>query len=120
MLLISCSLPDEIEGRIAADVFRSQRDDLTLQLKHSLTEIASKLYAKAVITPASLERVVNQAQIPSVKTIVLLNAVEDRIKVEPWVFTEFVEILDSEPSLRSLASELVRSYLKGMLKIYLL
>ena len=59
----------------------------------------------------------NQAQIPSVRTIDLLNAVEDRIKVEPWVFTEFVEILESEPSWRSLASELVRSYLNGMLAI---
>ena len=59
----------------------------------------------------------NQAQIPSVRTIDLLNAVEDKIKNEPWAFSEFVKILESEPSLKSLASELVRSYLKGIIML---
>ena len=50
------------------------------------------------------------------RTVILLNAVEDKIKTEPLAFTEFIKILESDPSLRSLAAELVKSYLDGMLK----
>ena len=57
-----------------------------------------------------------QAQIPSETTVVLLKAVEDKIKTEPWVFTEFVKILESDSSRRSLASKLVKSYLDGKIR----
>ena len=45
----------------------------------------------------------------------LLNVVEDKIRAEPHVFTEFVKILESEPTLRSQANELVKKYRHGML-----
>ena len=43
----------------------------------------------------------------------LLSVVEDKIRAEPHVFTELVKILESEPTLRSQAKELVEQYLKG-------
>ena len=98
---------------MAADVFRSQQDTLTLQLKHSLTDVASKLYAGSIVQSESLERAMNQAQIASEKTVVLLTAVEDKIRSEPQSFTKFVKILESDSSRRSLASKLVKSYLDG-------
>ena len=112
----SGDLPDEIEAQTAAKVFRSQRDTLSLQLKHSLTDVASKLYARSIVQSESLERAMLQAQIASEKTVVLLTAVEDKIKTEPWVFTEFVKILESDSSRRSLASKLVKSYLDGKIR----
>ena len=43
----------------------------------------------------------------------LLSVVEDKIRAESHVFTEFVKILESEPTLRSQAKELVEKYLNG-------
>ena len=59
----------------------------------------------------------NQVHIASVRTVSLLSVVEDKIRAEPRVFTEFVKILESEPTLRSQAKQLVENYLedKGML-----
>ena len=44
----------------------------------------------------------------------LLSVVEDKIRAEPHVFTKFVEILESEPTLRSQAKDLLREYHYGM------
>ena len=107
------SLPDEIEAQRAVNAFRSQRRSLNQRLQYSVTDLAIKLYAKSIILRASLERVTNQTLIPSDGTVILLNEVEDKIKVEPQVFTEFVRILESDPSWRPLALELARSYLNG-------
>ena len=56
----------------------------------------------------------NQVHIASVRTVSLLSVIEDKIRAEPHVFTEFVKILESEPTLRSQASELVKKYSHGM------
>ena len=56
----------------------------------------------------------NQNHEPVDRTVSLLNAVEDKIGAEPHVFTEFVRILESEPTLRSQANELVKKYRHGM------
>ena len=55
----------------------------------------------------------NQVHIASVRTVSLLSVVEDKIRAEPRVFTEFVKILESEPTLRSQANELVKLYRHG-------
>ena len=55
----------------------------------------------------------NQVNIASVRTVSLLSAVEDKIRAEPHVFTKFVEILKSEPTLRSQAEDLLREYHYG-------
>ena len=108
-------LPDKVEVQKAAEVFRKQRDALTRLIQHSLSDVANKLHTKSIIPPASLERVMNQNHLASDRTIVLLNAVEDKIKTESWVFPEFIKILKSDSSREVLASELVKSYLNGML-----
>ena len=56
----------------------------------------------------------NQVHIASVRTVSLLSVVEDKIRAEPHMFTEFVKILESEPTLRSQANELVKLYRHGM------
>ena len=50
----------------------------------------------------------NQVYVPSFKTISVLSEVEDKIRAEPHVFTEFVKILESEPAMRSQANKLVK------------
>ena len=75
--------------------------------------MASKLYTKSIISAVALAEAMNQVHIASVRTVSLLSVVEDKIRAEPHVFTEFVKILESEPTLGSQAKELVAQYLKG-------
>ena len=115
----STSLPFEIESPKAAYVFKSQRDVLTDLLQHNLPNIASKLYTKSIISMTSLAEAMNQVNIASVRTVSLLSAVENKIRAEPHVFTEFVQILESEPSLVSQAHRLVEEYIHGMCALFL-
>ena len=82
-------------------------------LQSDLSNIANKLYSKSVISEAALAEAMNQSHIASDRTVSLLSVVEDKIRPEPRVFTEFIEMLESEPTLRSQAKELVEKYLKG-------
>ena len=93
------------------DAFKSQRDVLADVLQYHLPDVASKLYTKSIISAAVLAEAMNQVHMASVRTVSLLSVVEDKIRAKPHVFTEFVRILESEPTLRSLAKEL---YDKGM------
>ena len=85
-------------------------------LQSDLSNIANKLYSKSIIPAVSFEEAINQVHPPSVRTVSLLSVVEDKIRAEPNVFTEFVKILESEPTLRSQAKELVNEY-RGILVI---
>ena len=113
----STFLSSDIDPLKAADVFKSQRDVLTNLLHHDLTNIANKLYTKSIISAAALADAMNQVHIASVRTVSLLCVVEDKIRAEPHVFTEFVKILESEPILRSQAKELVEIYCHGKEKL---
>ncbi len=42
--------------------------------------------------------------------MILLNEVEDRMKVEPAIFQIFVEALQSDPSLKTLAAALLETH----------
>ena len=106
----STCLPSDIEPVKAADVFKGQRDVLTDQLQHDLPNIASKLYTESIISAATLAEAMNQVNIASVRTVSLLSVVEDKIRAEPHVFIKFVEILETEPVLRSQAKDLVKKY----------
>ena len=95
----------------AVGAFRSQRDVLADLVQLDLPNIASKLYTKSIISAAALSEALNHTHTASVRTVSLLSMVEDRIRAEPHVFTEFVQILESEAILRSQASWLVEKYL---------
>ena len=78
--------------------------------------IANKLYAKSLISAADLEKTssMSESYTARERTVsFLLNLLVDRIRVEPRVFTEFVKILESEPTLRPQAKELLEKYHKG-------
>ena len=78
-----------------------------------LSNIANKLYSKSIIPSVTLTKATNQVHEPIDRTVALLNVVEDKIRAEPHVFTKFVKILESEPTLRSQANELVKMYCHG-------
>ena len=98
----------------AAVAFKSQRDVLIKLLQSDLSNIASKLYSKSIISAATLTKTTNQVHEPIDRTVFLLSVVEEKIRAEPHVFTEFVKILESERTLRSQANELVEICLHGM------
>ena len=106
----STHFPYDMEPVKAANAFKSQRDVLTDLLQHDLPNIASKLYTKSIISQAALAEATNHSHIASVRTVSLLSMVEDKIRAEPHVFTKFVEILESEPTMRSQAKDLVKEY----------
>ena len=108
----STHLPSDIEALKAADAFKSQREELSKLLQSDLSNIANKLYSKSIISSIALTKATNQVHEPIDRTVSLLSVVEDKIRAEPHVFTEFVKILESEPTLRSQAKELVAKYLK--------
>ena len=105
-------LPFLIDPLKAANAFRSQREALKLVLQHDLPSVADKLYSKHIISRRTLTKAMNQVHEPIDRTVSLLSVVEDKIRAEPPVFTELVKILESEPTLRSQAKELVTKYLK--------
>ena len=109
LMLLLFSLPSAIEPLKAVVVFKSQREALVV-LQHNLSSVANKLYTKSIISRRALTTTTNQVLDLVDKTVSLLNEVEDRITAEPHVFTEFVRILDSEPTLRLQAKELVEKY----------
>ena len=113
----STHLPSDIEPLKAAGAFKSQREELRKLLQHDLPNIASKLYSKSIISKAAITEAMNQVFMPSARTVSLLSVVEDRIRAEPYVFTLFVKILESEPTLRSQSNELVDKYLTGIIII---
>ena len=82
-------------------------------LQSDLSNIANKLYSKSIIAKAALEEAMNHNHIASDRTVSLLSVVEDKIRAEPHVFTEFINILESEPTLRSQANKLVKQYHHG-------
>ena len=110
----STHLPSDIEPLRAANVFKSQRYKLFQVLQLHLSNIAIKLYRESVISAAALADAMNQRSVAGVRTESLLSVIEDKIRAEPRVFTEFVKIIESEPTLRYIANELVEEYLKGM------
>ena len=87
---------------------------MTLLLQSHLPTITTKLYSESIISSDALLEAVNENHIASVRTVSLLSVVEDKIRAEPHVFTKFVKILESEPTLRSQANELVKKYRHGM------
>lgn len=93
--------------------FNSKYHALTLVLKSNLPDIVSKLYSKSIISRDARDEAMNVTHTASVRTVYLLSVVEDRIRAEPHTFTEFVEILESEPTLTSLAIELMEEYNNG-------
>ena len=97
----------------AGDAFRSQHVVLTDLLQHKLTYIANRLYSKSIISAAALSEALNQTHTAFNRTVSLLSVVEDKIRAEPHVFTEFVKILESIPTLRLPvpATLLVKNYL---------
>ena len=97
-----------------ADAFKSHREALTRLLQSHLPTITTKLYSKSIISSDALLEAVNENHIASVRTVSLLSVVEDKIRAEPHAFTEFVKIMESEPTLRSQAKELIEKYVRGM------
>ena len=95
----------------------AQRDALALLLQGDLPTIASKLYTKSVISQNALLEALNQTHTASVRTVSLLGVVEAKIRAEPHTFTELVKILESEPSLKSQAIELIKNYLHSEFSI---
>ena len=114
LMCSSTSLPSDIDPVRAAEVFRSQGGSLKLVVQNDLADIVVKLYSKSIITAAARDTAMNCFHTASDRTVSLLSAVEDKIRVEPCVFTEFVKILESEPATRSVTNELVKAYCQGM------
>ena len=124
-MIVSCSLhsstslPSDIDPQQAGKAFSDQLEAMTLLLQSNLPTITTKLYSKSIISSTAKKEALNPSHTEDARTVSLLDVVEKKIKAEPHMFTEFVKILESEPTLRAQAKGLVEKYLKnGMSTTY--
>ena len=110
----STDLPSDIDPLRAVKAFTVRHDSLKISLRSNLPNIASKLHNNSVIDEDDLAEAMIPYIIASNRTLKLLSTVKDRIRAEPHMFTEFVKILEAEPTLRFQARKLVEKYLEGI------
>ena len=68
------------------------------------------LFAKSIISKAEQQEAMKGPGTPNDRTVNLLTVVLSKIEFEPPVLVEVVKILESEPSFRTQADELVCCY----------
>lgn len=105
----SPKLPARIDP-IAANFFCSKSEKLKKRLSSNVASIAGELRSKFIISSDAHEAALNENHGASIRTANLLRVVEAKIEEEPDVFRTFVQILESEPSQRPLAADLVKGY----------
>ena len=86
----------------ALSVFRSQRELLLNLLKHCLLKVANTLFAEGMISEEVYETASNTSKSPSERGVALIDCLETRLKAFPEDFRRVVEILETEPYLRTL------------------
>ena len=111
----STDLPSDsdIDPLKAVKAFTVQHNSLKISLRNDLPNVASKLHNKSVINEDDLAEAMIPYIIASNRTLKLLSTVKDKITTEPHMFTEFVKVLEAEPTLRFQARKLVEKYLEG-------
>ena len=72
--------------------------------------MANSLFAEFMIPKSIQQKVCNEHKDVNERGVALLDCVESRLEVMPSDLTKVVDILESEPFLRSLADRLVDSY----------
>ena len=104
---------EPIDPDNAVLAFRAQRPNLLPSIGTSLS-LVNTMYASEIITRSTLDEVTTTLGVSrEMKCLVLLNAVEDRIKTDPAAFTVFASALQSEPALEEMGRQLLRSYRKA-------
>ena len=104
---------EPIDPVIAMLAFRAQRPNLLPSIGTSLS-LVNTMYASEIITRSTLDEVTTTLGVSQeMKCLVLLNAVEDRIKTDPAAFSVFALALLSEPALEEMGRQLLRSYRKA-------
>ena len=109
---VSTSLPSIIDAAVAINAFRRNYSDLSNIIHDTLPSLANDLFAKSIITNKVREKVLNTSLGTIDRAATLLDATQTKIRVNPSDFIAFIEILDSEPYLKSTAKRLVQSYCK--------
>ena len=106
----SAQLPATIESTVAVAAFRSQREGLLKLIRHCLPSLAQALYAQELIPEDTRDETTNKSVKMSERSVALLDCLEARSEALPADFIKIVHILESEPFLESMASQLVHSY----------
>ena len=106
----SAQLPAIIDPNKAITSFLHNREDLRRILCAELLRVTGELYAKGIISTETHTKASHLMYTPDERSMILLNAVESKMRVESSIFTEFVHILESEPYTNFLANALVQSY----------
>ena len=96
---VLCYRLDDNES--AHSIFMRKREDLIQYLKSSnLPRIAKKLYKMSIISNEALDEALNSKNTRTFRTLSLLNVVDNKIRVDPHTYDEFMRTLDSELTLR--------------------
>ena len=98
-----------IKAEEASEAFRECRADLLVAIVDPLI-LANHLYSKKIISRETLEQIMELSLTISNKNIILLNAVEARIRTHPSDFFVLLAILRSDAHLCVHAEGLQNSY----------
>ena len=103
---------EPIDKIVAKEVLIAHRTRLVTAITASLLcqRLANALYTGGVITQSAYN---NVTALGLWISMVLLEAVEEKIETDSSAFTTFVSVLQSEPTLAEMAHQLLQSYCKS-------
>lgn len=90
--------------------FRKLREGLLSLTRQCLPSLANSLYAQSLIPQDVYEEVTDRNVGKGERSAALLDCIEARTKTVPLDFIKIVGILEAEPYLESLATQLVQAY----------
>ncbi|MCG8621877.1 MAG: hypothetical protein MJE68_07765 [Proteobacteria bacterium] len=101
----------EIDKESAGEAFREHRADLLTAIVDPLI-LANHLYSKKIMSRETLDRVMVPVSTRSEKTLILLDAIEMRIRAHPTDFVTLLTIFGRDSCLCIFAERLRHSYSK--------
>ena len=96
-------------GREPSDVFQEYFAELAESIQDP-DGLALKLYSKKMITRAVREDTLVAMLSKQRKSTILLQAIESKLRTDPSDFTTLIAVLQSDPTLMSLATRMGQMY----------
>ena len=96
-------------GRNPSDVFRKHFAKLARSIQDP-DGLALELYSEKMITRAVRDNAVMTTLTKQQKSTVLLQAIESKLETDPSDFTTLITVLQSDPTLMSLATRMIQMY----------
>ena len=89
-----------------SEIFQRYYSDLVKAAQHNLLPLANELFSRSIISSEVLAKAMHTPVLEFHRASQLLSCLHDKIKADPGVLLKFLEILEKEPTLASLAQRI--------------